>query len=181
MAAAANAADDEKAIVPPDAPPKKGGGGAVGVLLASVLVSAGASGGVAYAVARHVLATASPAHALAEPAPENKAPDKPAQYFALDPAFVVNIEDAYTQRFLQVQVEVMSRDPKTIEAVQHHAPRIRSSLLLLFGQQQAADLATRAGKEKLQAEVLAEIRNILRAETGSDAVEAVYFTSFVMQ
>ena len=45
----------------------------------------------------------------------------------------------------------------------------------------AAELSSREGKEELQAEALASIQGILERETGIPGVEAVYFTSFVMQ
>jgi flagellar FliL protein len=53
--------------------------------------------------------------------------------------------------------------------------------LLLFGQQHAFDLSSRAGKETLQAKALAEIQRVLKEETGSPGIEAVYFSSFVIQ
>ncbi len=182
MAGAAKTAEDEDVVAAaPAAAPKKSAAG-IGVLIAAVLLSAAASAGISWFVSKQALS----AH-QAEPVEGEEAeaeavvPKEPANYHALEPAFVVNLESEHSQRYLQVQVEVMSRKPKTIEQVQRHTPRIRSSLLLLLGQQRAEDLATRPGKEKLQADVLAEIQNILRAETGEADVEAVYFTSFVMQ
>ncbi|MND09812.1 flagellar basal body-associated protein FliL [compost metagenome] len=52
---------------------------------------------------------------------------------------------------------------------------------MLFGAQKPADITTREGKEKLQADVLAEMQKIMKEETGKPSVDAVYFTSFVMQ
>ncbi len=176
------AAKSEDVIDPPVPPPpaaaRKGGG--VAVVLVAILLSTLGGGGAAWFVAQRAIAAAQPkTEEEAEAEPE--VPKSPAQYVALDPAFIVNLDDEHSQRFLQVQVELMSRNGKAIEQIQRHAPRIRSQLLLLFGQQQPAELATRAGKEKLQGEVLAEVQAILKAETGDADVEAVYFTSFVMQ
>lgn len=176
--AAAKPDDVADALVAPPAAPRKGGG--VAVILIAVLLSTLGGAGAAWFVAQQALAAAQPKTGEEVDA-KPELPKSPALYAALDPAFIVNLDDERAQRFLQVQVEVMSRDAKAIEQLQRHAPRIRSQLLLLFGQQQAAELATRAGKEQLQAEVLAEIREILIAETGAAEIEAVYFTSFVMQ
>jgi flagellar FliL protein len=61
-------------------------------------------------------------------------------------------------------------------------PVIRNDLLMLFGTQDAAQLATREGKEKLRDESLALVRKIVKAENGKpDTVDNVFFTSFVMQ
>lgn len=164
--------------------PKKKGGAALGLILAVVL-SVGASAGVSWFLVHGAVselkAQAAGEGAGAEGEAKPEVPTEPANYIALDPAFVVNLEDEQSARFLQVQIEVMTRDPHAVEQVTRHAPRIRSALLLLLGQQKAAVLQTREGKEALQAQVLAEIQNILKAETGESAIEAVYFTSFVIQ
>ncbi len=151
------------------------------VILVAVLLSTLGGAGAAWFVAKQAVATVQSNAEAAEDGEAPSVPKTPALYVALEPAFIVNLEDERAQRFLQVQVEIMSRDAKAIEQVQKHTPRIRSQLLLLFGQQKAAELATRPGKEKLQADVLAEIQSVLRAETGKADVEAVYFTSFVIQ
>lgn len=105
----------------------------------------------------------------------------PAQYFALEPAFVVNLVDAEAVRYLQADVQLVTRDAQTRTSVETHAPAIRNRLLLLFGQQSTAQLAQRSGKERLQAAALAEVRQVLRQEGAADKVEAVIFTSLVTQ
>ena len=104
-----------------------------------------------------------------------------AQYYALEPAFVVNLVDAEAVRYLQADVQLVTRDADTRLAVETHAPAIRNRLLLLFGQQSSAQLAQRSGKERLQAAALAEVRQVLKQEGAADKVEAVIFTSLVTQ
>lgn len=106
----------------------------------------------------------------------------PAQYFALEPSFVVNLvsQDGST-RYLQTEVQLMSRDPVSIEDIKLHAPAIRARLLMLFSQESADGLLTRQGKEKLQAAALGEVKKLLVAETGKPCVDALMFTSFVVQ
>lgn len=104
-----------------------------------------------------------------------------AQYFAVEPAFVVNLTDAESVRYLQADLQLMTRDDATLAAFAAHAPAIRNRLLLLFGQQSAAQLAQRSGKERLQEAALAEVRKLLKAEGAPDKIEAVIFTSLVTQ
>lgn len=113
-----------------------------------------------------------------EAAPAAKAPT---QYLAMDPAFVVNLADADAVRYLQADVQLATRDPETLTALQAHAPALRNRLLLLFGQQQSASLTQRSGKERLQEKALAEVKAVLQAEGAPDKVEAVMFTSLVTQ
>jgi flagellar FliL protein len=106
----------------------------------------------------------------------------PPLYIALDPPFVVNFEAEQLVRFLQVTVQVMSRDPATVDLIKANDPVVRNDLLLLLGNQNYAAISTREGKEKLRQEALEAVRKIVRNVGGKpQKVEAVYFTSFVMQ
>jgi flagellar protein FliL len=110
------------------------------------------------------------------------APTGPALYVALDPPFVTNFEADQTVRFLQLTVQIMTHDPATVDLVKANDPVVRNDLLLLFSNQKYEDIATRAGKEKLRSEALAAVRKVVAENGGKpDRVEAVYFTSFVMQ
>lgn len=114
----------------------------------------------------------------------NKAVQVPtgeAQYFALAPAFVVNLADDGEPHYLQVDIQLMTRDAELSKAIEHHAPAIRNRLLLLFSEQHANQLVERKGKERLQALALNEARRVLKTETGKAGIEALYFTSFVVQ
>lgn len=114
-------------------------------------------------------------------APKAQAP-KPPIYLALDPPFVVNFEAEQQVRFLQITVQLMSRDPPTVELLKANDPVVRNDLLLLFGDQKYAEVASLAGKEKLRAGALAAVRKVIAAAGGQpERLEAIYFTSFVMQ
>lgn len=175
---------EQVASSPPVAAPKRG---ALGLILVAVVVSVLASGGVAYYLHQQTLVALkggdkgdAAAETKAKDAPP-KPPAKPALYVSLDPAFIVNLDSGPEPRFLQVSVDVMGRNAKTLEQVSAHAPQIRSRLLMLMGLQAPAQLSSREGKEALQAAVLEEIKLILLAETGAAEIEAVFFSTFVMQ
>jgi flagellar protein FliL len=111
-----------------------------------------------------------------------KKPLGPPLYQPFDPPFVVNFQGDQAVRFLQVAVEVMSRDQKTLDLLKNNDPVVRNDLLILFGGQQYTVLSTPAGKEKLRADALTAIRkDVTQAGGDPKQVEAVYFTSFVMQ
>jgi len=105
----------------------------------------------------------------------------PAIYLPIDPAFVVNFASQGKARFLQVTVEVMTRDPLMPDQIKLHMPVIRNNLMLLFSSQSYDGVSTLEGKETLREEALEVVQQILEEETGDPGVEAVYFTSFVMQ
>lgn len=138
------------------------------------LLAAGAAGGAVWHFTQSKVEAAVKSSAPAKPAP--------AQYFALDPAFVVNLDSTFDgPRYLQVEVQLMTRDPEAVAALQAHAPALRARLLMLFSQVQVEQIADRAGKEKLQAEALAEVHRLMSRETGRKSAEELLFTSFVTQ
>ena len=118
----------------------------------------------------------------AEKAAPKEAVKAPALYLAMDPPFVVNFQAEQTVRYLQVTVQLMTREPEVLEFLKGHDPVIRNDLLLLFGNQPYATISNVAGKEQLRAQALATVRKAVASEGGkADKVEAVYFTSFVIQ
>lgn len=119
-------------------------------------------------------------HAAAEPAAA-KIP-APAQYFPLDPAFVVNLNNASSgAQFLQVEIQLMTRDPAALEILKQQAPGIRAKLLMQLSQVNADSLTTLEGKETLRKQALDSVKTMMTAETGKPIVEDLVFTSFVMQ
>ncbi len=146
------------------------------LIATGVLLLAGVGAGL---VLTHAFGGANASHA-GKGAPVK--PSGPPRYLALDPPFVVNFQADQLVRFLQVGVQVMSHDPKTLALIRHNDPMVRNALLLLFGNQKYATISTTAGKEQLRLDALAAIRKVVEQAGGDpQRVEAVYFTSFVMQ
>jgi flagellar FliL protein len=105
-----------------------------------------------------------------------------AVYVKFDPPFVVNFEAKGVMRFLQITLEVMTRDPAVADKIKENEPIIRNDLLLLFGSQTYESISTREGKEKLRADAKGIVAKIIEHEGGDPKkVEDLYFTSFVMQ
>ena len=104
-----------------------------------------------------------------------------AVYKTIDPAFVVNIQDGARFRFLQVEVDVMTRDATAIARLDKVMPRVKSELTMLFGSLQRESVQTVEGQKALQTKALEVINTVLKEETGKDGIAAVYFTKFVVQ
>jgi flagellar FliL protein len=102
-------------------------------------------------------------------------------YLPLEPAFVVNFRDDESLRYLQVGVTLMSHDPDAINVAKGADPVLRDGLVALFSNQKFSIISDAAGREKLQEQALATVRKIVRARLGRPGIDALYFTSFVMQ
>jgi flagellar protein FliL len=106
----------------------------------------------------------------------------PALYVKYEPPFVVNFEAKGVMRFLQISMEVMTRDAPTAEEIKLHEPKIRNNMLLLLGSQTYETISTMEGKEGLRKQALETIAKVVEDEGGEGKkVEDIYFTSFVMQ
>ena len=118
-----------------------------------------------------------------EEAPEPKPQRKGGSpiYVPLNPAFVVNFENQELVSFLQVDIQVMTYDSSVEQALKVHMPVVRNELLLLLGGKQYHEINTREGKRKLSQEAITEIRRVLDEAGAPSGIEALYFTSFVMQ
>lgn len=160
---------------------EEGGGGRrrliIGVVAAVVLLAVG-TGAALYLTG--MVGGADDAGAEAGESALPRAPE-PAIYVDLDPPFTVNLKGKSRATYLQVAIQLLTRDPKVEEAVKAHRPAIRNELVLLLGDRTSQQLKDRAGKEQLQQDVLESVRSVLKEATGKAGVENVLFTTFVMQ
>ena len=127
------------------------------------------------------VAAPSSEHAAGQVAQPASAGTGDAVYKTIDPAFVVNIQDGARFRFLQVEVDVMTRDATAIARLDKVMPRVKSELTMLFGSLQRESVQTVEGQKALQTKALEVINTVLKEETGKDGIAAVYFTKFVVQ
>jgi flagellar FliL protein len=172
------------AAAPAAAAPEKKGSKLLLIIIVAVVVAAAAGGGAYFFLAgkSHDAAEAKSDKKVHADKGAEKTPKGPATYIKMDPPFVVNFEAKGLMRFLQVSVEVMTRDPATAELLKLHDPRIRNDLLMLFGNQQYESISSREGKESLRADALKTVANVIKSEGGDGKqVEQLFFTSFVMQ
>lgn len=102
-------------------------------------------------------------------------------YVPLHPAFVVNFENQEKVSFLQVDIQIMTFDSNVEMALKMHMPIVRNELLLLLGGKQYHEINTREGKRNLSQEAIREIQRVLDEVGAPSGIEALYFTSFVMQ
>jgi len=174
MSKAATApAPAKDAAAPEGEAPKKGKGKLILIIALAVVLVGGGVGGFFFWKSRQAV------HAKEEP---KEKPMAPLQFAALDPPFVVNFQGTQSERFLQIEVRIASRELETIELLKANEPVLRNDLLMLFGAQDATALANREGKEKLRADALTQVRRIVKESGGKpESVDTVLFTSFVMQ
>lgn len=102
-------------------------------------------------------------------------------YVPLHPAFVVNFENQDKVSFLQVDIQIMTYDAAVESALKTHMPAVRNELLLLLGGKQYHEINNREGKRALSQEAIVVMQEVLGNAGAASSIEALYFTSFVMQ
>lgn len=106
----------------------------------------------------------------------------PAIYIKLKPEFIVNYQVGPRQRYLQVYMEAMTREPGIAEALEMHSPMLRSSIISLLSQQSFEDLRSAQGREDIRIKVKEEVQRLITQETGIEGgLEQILFTNYVMQ
>ncbi len=133
--------------------------------------------------AAYLLGVFSSGETVAEDALEEEqvAEKKEAVYVALDPPFTVNLQGGSKAGFLQISLQVLTREAGVEEELKKHGPVIRNNLVLLLSSKTSQELKSREGKEKLRKEALSAVQKVLEDAIGNKGVEAILFTSFVMQ
>jgi flagellar FliL protein len=104
-----------------------------------------------------------------------------ALYVPMPRPFRFNVPGAARDRFVEIRVQLLVRGSDNEEAAKKHVPLIESTLLAVFSQSNADDLGTSAGKTSLKQKSLAEVHKVMKDVEGSNVVEKVLFTGFVMQ
>jgi len=104
-----------------------------------------------------------------------------ALYVAMPRPFVFNVPGSGRDRLVQIKVQLLVRGSDNEELAKTHIPLIEGTLLQAFSTSNADDLVTEAGKIELREQAVSEVQKALKDITGSDVVERVLFTGFVMQ
>lgn len=145
---------------------------AVGAVVAVLMMSGGSSEPV-------------PAEAGAEAAvaadPNALAAKGTALYVSMPRPFIFNVPGASKDRLVQIKVQLLVRGSSNEETAKVHIPLIESTLLRNFSTSNAEELITVEGKENLKKKALKDVREALTGVAGSEIVEEVLFTGFVMQ
>lgn len=163
----------------PEEPPKSSKKKRILIIVLALIILAALGGGAAFFLLGGEDDVAADGEATAEVVEE--APAEPAQYVILKPEFVISFQVGTRQRFLQVSIEIMTRHQSVADALTLHEPMIRNEIIRIISAQPFEELRMASGRLALQKTLKNELAQIMLREAGSDDVEAVLFTNFVMQ
>ncbi len=110
-------------------------------------------------------------------------PPAKAIYFAISEPFTIDFLNQSNKeaRYLQIKVTLMAHEQTMIDEAELNLPMIQDALRTLFSGQTWQAVNAVEGRRALQLASLETVNSILKAETGQDNIQAIYFTSFILQ
>ncbi len=116
-------------------------------------------------------------------AEDDVAANNKAIYYAIEEPFTINFLNQSDQkaRYLQIKVTLMAHNQAIIDSAELNLPMLQDALRTLFSAQTSGTVNSVEGRKRLQTVSLDTVKTILKEETGKDNLDAIYFTSFVLQ
>lgn len=102
-------------------------------------------------------------------------------YVTLVPALVGNFGEGPKLKFFKADLSLRVTGPDVEAKVKHHEPLIRNQLVMLFSQQTEVAMAAPDSREKLRAEALKQVQDVLTQEEGKPLVEDLLFNNLIIQ
>lgn len=151
------------------------------IILLVIILVAGAVGGTLFFLmgGDEDEAVSEDGEAVAEEVVEE--PLGPAMYVILKPEFVISFQVGPRQRYLQLSLQVMTRQQTVVDTLSLHEPMIRNDIIRIISEQDFEKLRTAEGRRALQLALTEHLEMLVQRESGTGGVEAVLFTNYVMQ
>lgn len=102
-------------------------------------------------------------------------------YVPVKPAFVVNYGGEGKLQYMKVEISLRVADVSAANAVRHHMPLVRDSLVTLFSRQTNENIDMPDGRERLRLKALKSVQQVVEQEDGEQGVINLYFSHFVVQ
>ena len=117
-----------------------------------------------------------------EPAPAAP-PATKVVYHGFDPDIVTNYvtDGQKSLGYVRVTMELMIKDEKLLEIVEHHEPLILDAIVNVFGKEMDTTIKSLQGREEVRMKILQKVNELLKKETGSELVQDVLFTKYLYQ
>lgn len=121
---------------------------------------------------------------FSEAAPDPNAPpppdERPYAYVPLKPV-VMSFVEKKKRRYLQLSIQLVSRDEKTVELIEHNAPMIQAQALTLASLAGVEMLRSNEGKRDLIEQLKEATKQLSVFESYEIELDEVIITGFVEQ
>jgi flagellar protein FliL len=158
---------------PPASTPAPAPSGTPKLIFVILLLALANAGGTAFLGVKVANATKAPPPAAHEP----ESPSALHGPTVTLEAFVVNLNEADSSRYLKTSLEVEMVNAIAVEEIARARPAVRDEVLRYLSSLSVEDTLGEEGKEKIQSAITARIDKVL----GGNRVRRLFFTEFVVQ
>lgn len=104
-------------------------------------------------------------------------------YYGLEPDIVTNFlgPNANNLGFVRTTMELMLEDVEHIEAIEHHSPLLRATIIDIIGRQPKDKVKSLTGREDIRRMSLDRLRELMQRETGNPMIKDLIITKFIVQ
>lgn len=104
-------------------------------------------------------------------------------YYGLEPDIVTNFlgPNAKNLGFVRLTVELMIEDADHLEAIEHHSPLLRATVIDILGRQPKDKVKSLTGREDIRRTSLERLRELMQKETGNPMIKDIIITKFLVQ
>lgn len=104
-------------------------------------------------------------------------------YYGFDPDIVTNYVTTGQKSlgYVRVTMELMIKDEKYLPIIEHHEPMILNAIVATFGKEPEDMIKSLTGREEIRLKIQRTLNDLLKKETGVEAVQDVLFTKYLYQ
>lgn len=104
-------------------------------------------------------------------------------YFGLEPDIITNFisPSARNLGYVRLTIELMIEDVDYLEAIEHHSPLLRATIIEIFGRQSEEKVKSLTGREDIRRVILERLRTLMKKETGNEMIRNVIYTKYLYQ
>lgn len=99
-------------------------------------------------------------------------------------AFTVNLNDPFGRRYVEVIINLEIKNKAYIPKITENElmiPRVRDEIFMIISAKSYGELKSTSGKVALKEEIQMRVNELMKDEFGSEPVNRVYFTKFIIQ
>ncbi|GAA0856200.1 flagellar basal body-associated protein FliL [Aliiglaciecola litoralis] len=104
-------------------------------------------------------------------------------YYGLEPDIVTNFLGSSSKSlgFVRVTIELMIENADYLEAIDHHSPLLRATIIEILGRQPKDKVKSLTGREDFRRTSLERVRELMQRETGNPMIKDIIITKFLVQ
>ena len=102
-------------------------------------------------------------------------------YYGFEPDVITNYISTSAKKmgYVRVTVELMIQDMGNLAVVEHHDPLLRDAIVEILSKEPEEKVKSLTGREEIRKKCVAEVKKLLKQETGNEIIKDILFTKYL--